>query len=207
MKMTLFSIPRVQTRGFIALGLLVSSSSMQVRSQTPVISVQPVVQEGGWRASPIPLTNPVKTPSETLRASLDSIPRSWTPPESPPPFPLQPQDDAPQLAAAPMAAGTTVVEDALVSAASIAKIDEATPEITELAKALGNNLVSIFKFVRDQIKTEDFPIAQKGAHVTLLCGSGGAYDKCALLASLLKAAGYLPDLVTQQKSRLFLLDG
>ena len=77
---------------------------------------------------------------------------------------------------------------------SYAQIDEVTPLIHDLALTLQtagvSDPVKIFKFVRDQIETEPGMAAMKGAHLTLLTGSGGCADKAALLAALLKASGY-----------------
>lgn len=77
-------------------------------------------------------------------------------------------------------------------ASALDLVDFPTPKIQALADQLGGDVVAIFKYVRDQIRTEHQPKASKGAHMTLVLGSGGAGDKAALLFSLLRASGKLP---------------
>lgn len=71
-------------------------------------------------------------------------------------------------------------------------VDFPTPKIQAIADRLNGDPVEIFKFVRDQIRTEHQPKANKGAHMTLVLGSGGAGDKAALLYSLFRASGKIP---------------
>lgn len=63
-------------------------------------------------------------------------------------------------------------------------------EIAALAKALGNDPVGIFNYVRNNIDYEHYLGLKKGSVLTLLEGSGNDFDQCALLADLLKAAGH-----------------
>jgi RHS repeat-associated protein len=68
--------------------------------------------------------------------------------------------------------------------------DGADPDIQALADALGNDPVAIFNHVRNTIDYEHYYGLRKGARLTLLEGGGNDFDQCALLAELLKAAGY-----------------
>ncbi|MCC6226728.1 MAG: hypothetical protein IT195_10025, partial [Microthrixaceae bacterium] len=68
--------------------------------------------------------------------------------------------------------------------------DEATPEIQSLARGLENDPARIFAFVRDRVDYEQYFGCKKGAYLTLLEGRGNDFDQCALLVSLLRAAGF-----------------
>jgi hypothetical protein len=70
--------------------------------------------------------------------------------------------------------------------------DFVTPEIEALARGLRNDPVKIFEYVHNYIKFEAYYGCKKGAHLTLLEGSGNEHDQCALLVSLLRAAGLDP---------------
>jgi len=70
--------------------------------------------------------------------------------------------------------------------------DEVTPEIEALARGLRNDLVKIFEYIHNFIRFEAYFGSKKGAHLTLLEGSGNEHDQCALLVSLLRAAGLNP---------------
>jgi RHS repeat-associated protein len=70
--------------------------------------------------------------------------------------------------------------------------DEVTPEIEALARGLRNDPVKIFEYVHNFIRYEAYFGSKKGAHLTLLEGSGNEHDQCALLVSLLRAAGLNP---------------
>jgi RHS repeat-associated protein len=70
--------------------------------------------------------------------------------------------------------------------------DEVTPEIEALARGLRNDPVKIFEYVHNFIRYEAYFGSKKGAHLTLLEGSGNEHDQCALLVSLLRAAGLSP---------------
>jgi RHS repeat-associated protein len=70
--------------------------------------------------------------------------------------------------------------------------DEVTPEIEALARGLRNDPVKIFEYVHNFIRFEAYFGSKKGAHLTLLEGSGNEHDQCALLVSLLRAAGLNP---------------
>ena len=77
-------------------------------------------------------------------------------------------------------------------------VDTPTPEITAIVDRLrvpsndSASVINIFNWVRDNIRTEHQPRANKGAHMTLVLGSGGAGDKSALLVSMLRAYGKTP---------------
>lgn len=70
--------------------------------------------------------------------------------------------------------------------------DEVTPEIEALARGLRNDPVKIFEYVHNFIRYEAYFGSKKGAHLTLLEGGGNEHDQCALLVSLLRAAGLNP---------------
>ncbi len=70
--------------------------------------------------------------------------------------------------------------------------DAVTPEIEALAKGLRYDPVKIFEYVHNFIRYEAYFGSKKGAHLTLLEGGGNEHDQCALLVSLLRAAGLSP---------------
>lgn len=79
----------------------------------------------------------------------------------------------------------------LMSLPGYPEIAEAvTPEIEALARGLENDPVKIFHYVRDRIRYVHYFGAKKGAQLTLLERSGNDFDQCALLVSLLRAAGH-----------------
>jgi hypothetical protein len=65
-----------------------------------------------------------------------------------------------------------------------------TPELNELADALGNNPSSIFNYVRNKVEYQPYWGSFKGAHGTFVDGAGNDLDQCSLLIALLNAAGY-----------------
>jgi RHS repeat-associated protein len=67
-----------------------------------------------------------------------------------------------------------------------------TAEIQALARGLENDPKRIFDYVHDHIRHVFYFGAKKGAQLTLLEKSGNDFDQCALLVSLLRAAGYSP---------------
>jgi len=70
--------------------------------------------------------------------------------------------------------------------------DFITPEIESLAVGLRNDPVKIFEYVHNYIRYESYFGSKKGAHLTLLEGSGNEHDQSALLVALLRAAGLNP---------------
>lgn len=68
--------------------------------------------------------------------------------------------------------------------------DEITPEIQNLAQGLQNDPMRIFEFVYNAIEYEHYYGSKKGAHLTLLEGSGNDMDQSSLLVALLRAAGH-----------------
>jgi RHS repeat-associated protein len=70
--------------------------------------------------------------------------------------------------------------------------DFITPEIEALARGLRNDPVKIYEYVHNYIKFEAYYGSKKGAHLTLLEGSGNEHDQCALLVALLRSAGLNP---------------
>jgi RHS repeat-associated protein len=86
-----------------------------------------------------------------------------------------------------------LVTMAWVSSCFAADIAEAqTPEIQSLAQGLGNDPSRIYQYVRDNIHPVFYFGSKKGAQLTLIEKSGNDFDQCALLVSLLRAAGYSP---------------
>lgn len=83
-----------------------------------------------------------------------------------------------------------LAESAALGLRALSVPAEVETEIAELAKALENNPVKIFNYVRNQIDYEHYYGLRKGPVLTLLEGSGNDFDQCVLLADLLKAAGY-----------------
>lgn len=70
--------------------------------------------------------------------------------------------------------------------------DFITPEITELAHGLRYDPVKIFEYVHNFIRFEAYYGSKKGAHTTLMEGSGNEFDQCSLLVALLRASGKSP---------------
>ncbi|HEX6975873.1 MAG TPA: transglutaminase-like domain-containing protein, partial [Vicinamibacterales bacterium] len=61
--------------------------------------------------------------------------------------------------------------------------------IAAQVRDLGSNPIAIFEFVQNQIATEFYDGAMKGAQQTLAEKSGNAVDKASLLVALLRASG------------------
>jgi hypothetical protein len=68
--------------------------------------------------------------------------------------------------------------------------DVITPEIQALASGLRNDPLKIFEYVRNNIDFECYYGSKKGAHLTLLEGSGNDMDQAALFVALLRAGGH-----------------
>jgi 2-dehydro-3-deoxygluconokinase len=68
--------------------------------------------------------------------------------------------------------------------------DEITPEIQSLADGLRNDPLKIYEYVRNYIDYQCYYGSKKGAHLTLMEGSGNDMDQAALLVALLRAAGH-----------------
>jgi hypothetical protein len=142
-----------------------------------VTTLQAVVPEG-WRFQTQPSLDgqlPTGTPSGTLMVSnSDPVEIPEAPPES---------------------EGFGAM--AMMSMSSVGNVaDEITPEIQNLATSLQNNPVRIFEFVYNAIEYENYYGSKKGAHLTLLEGSGNDKDQAALLVALLRAAGHSASYVT-----------
>ena len=63
-------------------------------------------------------------------------------------------------------------------------------EIVELARALGNNVDTIYEFVRNNIEVAWMYGEQKGALGAITDRSGTPFDQAALMVALLRQAGY-----------------
>ena len=70
--------------------------------------------------------------------------------------------------------------------------DEITPAISELARGLRYDPLKIYEHIANHIEFEPYYGSKKGAHLTLLEGSGNDFDQAALLVALLRASGYSP---------------
>ena len=71
--------------------------------------------------------------------------------------------------------------------------DEITPEIQNLSDALNHDPAKIFEYVHNFIEYQDYFGSKKGAHLTLLEGSGNSFDQSALFVALLRAGGHAPN--------------
>ncbi len=76
------------------------------------------------------------------------------------------------------------------SQSPLAIAEAITPDIQNLAQGLQNDPTRIFNYVHDHIRHVFYFGSTKGAELTLLEQSGNDFDQCALLVSLLQAAGY-----------------
>jgi RHS repeat-associated protein len=68
--------------------------------------------------------------------------------------------------------------------------DAITPEITELARGLGNDPVRIFNHVYNHIDYDHYFGSKKGASGTLMEGRGNSFDTAALMVAMLRSSGY-----------------
>ncbi|MDP3851849.1 MAG: RHS repeat-associated core domain-containing protein [Luteolibacter sp.] len=68
--------------------------------------------------------------------------------------------------------------------------DAITPEITELARGLGNDPVRIFNHVFNHIDYDHYFGSKKGASGTLMEGRGNSFDTAALMVAMLRSSGY-----------------
>lgn len=64
--------------------------------------------------------------------------------------------------------------------------------VRNLAENLGNDPIKIYEWVRNNVRTEFYFGASRGAYLTFLERAGNDIDQCALLGALFKAAGYVP---------------
>jgi RHS repeat-associated protein len=97
---------------------------------------------------------------------------------------------APALTPLVVPSYATATEIAIV-AADTAAAQEAplSDEIVAQAKALGNDYVRIYEFVRNKHRTEWYAGSLKGAPGVLRSGAGNDQDQASLLVALLRAAG------------------
>ncbi len=78
-----------------------------------------------------------------------------------------------------------------ISNTYVTSADEVTPMIADLARSLQHDEKLIFEFVRNNIEYSHYKGLKKGAHYTLIEGSGNDFDQCALLMALLDASGFV----------------
>jgi transglutaminase-like putative cysteine protease len=64
-----------------------------------------------------------------------------------------------------------------------------TPEVLAQARALHQNPIEVFEFVRNQVETEFYHGAMKGARETLRQKRGNDLDQASLLVALMRASG------------------
>jgi RHS repeat-associated protein len=66
----------------------------------------------------------------------------------------------------------------------------ATPEITALARALKNDPIQIYQYVRNNVDYVPYYGSLKGATLTYIDGAGNDFDQASLMIALLRASGY-----------------
>ncbi len=103
----------------------------------------------------------------------------------PPPFQISEQEAASSLS-------ETQAPSAPTPTGGGNEADEITPEISSLAAGLQYNPLKIFEYVHNFIEFEPYYGSKKGAHLTLLEGSGNDFDQASLLVALLRASGKNP---------------
>ena len=69
---------------------------------------------------------------------------------------------------------------------------DADAAVRNLAENLGNDPIKMYEWVRNNVRTEFYFGAQRGAYLTFLERAGNDIDQCALLGALFKAAGFTP---------------
>lgn len=128
----------------------------------------------GWLHSTSPTT-------EELVAPVPGGSRSRTSGES---------TDEPEYAPPPIQTESRLIVPTPTSGGNEA--DEITPAISELARGLRYDPLKIYAYVANHIEFEPYYGCKKGAHLTLLEGSGNDFDQAALLVALLRASGLTP---------------
>ena len=73
---------------------------------------------------------------------------------------------------------------------SVADDPNSDVALINLAENLGKDPIRIYEWVRNNIRTEFYYGAHRGAYLTYLERAGNDIDQCALLGALFKAAGY-----------------
>lgn len=147
----------------------------------------------GWGVGGRP--DPTKTGQDITR---DGTARSITEEPVIPVASLSPRDAAASLAPPTIQNGIMARGGGptLLSAPTVTsggnEADVVTPEIQELARGLRYDPVKIFEYVHNFIKFECYFGSKKGAHLTLLEGSGNDFDQSSLLVALLRASGLSP---------------
>jgi|GEM_PF-433199 len=104
----------------------------------------------------------------------------------------EPDDLSPQLAAKSLGeAQLTAPSGMMLRSGSVGnEADEITPEIEALAAGLRNDPLKIYEYVHNYIDYQCYYGSKKGAHLTLMEGSGNDMDQAALFVALLRAAGH-----------------
>ncbi|MBK8259018.1 MAG: hypothetical protein IPK82_40960 [Polyangiaceae bacterium] len=67
---------------------------------------------------------------------------------------------------------------------------EYSPVLSAKVAELGGDAYSIYSFVRNRVEFEPYVGVNKGPEATLRTGKGGVQEHCALLATMLRGAGY-----------------
>ncbi|HEY6872713.1 MAG TPA: RHS repeat-associated core domain-containing protein [Geobacteraceae bacterium] len=93
---------------------------------------------------------------------------------------------------------TTTVAPLALTAAAPLSATSASPEITELARALRYDPKLIYDYVHNHIDYEPYFGSLKGATLTYLDGSGNDFDQASLMIALLQASGYTAQYVYGQ---------
>lgn len=129
----------------------------------------------GWRAAP---------PNATLPPSLlpEGGPVKAEPPPTPPPD--LGMNGMPGFGMRSVSAYSTPAGPPSNAA------DTITPEIQRLSDGFNRDLDAMFLWVRNNIRYSHYYGCRKGAALTLWEKSGNDADQCALLAALVRAAGY-----------------
>ena len=130
------------------------------------------------QAAPILAEASAAAPAPILRASLLPYRSAGLAPRAPVASPTVVPAYLDPLAAAPVPADREAGADAPFE-----------PEILAKAEALGHDYTRIFDFVRNEIRTEHYAGAMKGALGTLRQRSGNDVDQASLLVALLRASG------------------
>ncbi len=158
----------------------------------PIEKVRPLLKEGKTvppglaaeigraleQAEPFLAEASAAAPAPILRASLLPYRSAGLAPRAPVASPTVVPTYLDPLATGPAAADREAGSDAPFA-----------PEILAQAEALGHDYTRIFEFVRNEVRTEHYAGAMKGALGTLRQRAGNDVDQASLLVALLRASG------------------